>query len=83
MTAENRKPEPKKPDALTYEEAVTRLRSITQLLDSDLPLEKTVALYEEGKQLLAYCDRILRQAEQKITVLEPAAQKPITQEAEE
>ena len=37
---------------------------------SALPLEDTLALYEEGKKIAAECREFLRQAEGKVSILE-------------
>jgi len=55
---------------LTFEEAFKELEeTVTQLEDGDLPLEASLALFERGQQLSAYCSRLLEQAELKVTQL--------------
>ena len=51
-----------------YESAVLRLEEIvTQLENSELPLEKAIRLFEEGTKLLtSFCYDTLQKAEQKI-----------------
>ena len=45
-----------KPTALSYDEAFAQLEAIlASLEEGDLPLEQTLALYEEGAKLAAYC----------------------------
>lgn len=54
----------------TYEEAVERLSRIVTLLETgDQPLEETLALFEEGTQLTAFCYGKLKDAQQKIKIL--------------
>lgn len=56
---------------MTYEEAVRRLEEIVRTLENaGSELSGTVKLYEEGKKLLVFCEEQLRNAEQKVTVLE-------------
>lgn len=55
---------------LTYESAMQRLEDIGARLESgSVPLEESIALYEESAKLAAYCKQILEQAQQKITEL--------------
>ncbi len=50
-----------------YESAVLRLEEIvTQLENSELPLEKAIKLFEEGTKLTSFCYDTLQKAEQKI-----------------
>jgi len=53
-----------------FEEALARLEQIAQELEhGDLPLEKAIALAEEGLRLSQHCDRQLREAEGKVRQL--------------
>ncbi len=55
-------------EALSFEAAYAELESIVTRLDAgDLPLEDSVTLFERGKQLSEYCQRLLDQAELRIT----------------
>lgn len=57
-------------EKLTYESAMQRLEEIGTLLESGkVPLEESIALYEESAKLAAYCKGVLQQAQQKITEL--------------
>ncbi len=50
-----------------YESAVLRLEEIvTQLENSELPLEKAIKLFEEGTKLTSFFYDTLQKAEQKI-----------------
>jgi exodeoxyribonuclease VII small subunit len=54
----------------TFEEAVSRLEEIVQLLESgELPLDETVRLYEEGQRLIAFCQQKLADAERRIKIV--------------
>lgn len=55
----------------TFEEAITKLEHITQVMQSNvLPLEDALSAYEEGMQLVRFCQDKLAQVEQKLVVLE-------------
>lgn len=58
---------PGQPAALTYEAAFAQLETILQALESDeLPLEESLALYEQGVALLARCNGLLDAAELRV-----------------
>ena len=53
---------------LSYEAAWQQLEAIISELENGEPsLEKSVALYEQGRQLSAHCQRLLEAAELKIS----------------
>ena len=55
---------------LTYADAMQRLEDISARLENgSVPLEESIALYEESAKLAAFCKQILQQAQQKITEL--------------
>jgi len=55
---------------LSFEQALTRLEEIANILENENPeLEKALELYEEGAKLLKECTTMLDQAQKKITVL--------------
>lgn len=55
---------------LSFEEALKRLEEITAALEAgNKPLEESIKLYEEGAELASFCDKALKTAEQKISVL--------------
>ena len=63
--------EPSKVENLPFEEALKRLESIVDTMESgDLPLESLLARYEEGTQLAKICQSKLADAELKIQKLE-------------
>ena len=59
---------PKK--TLSFEESMQRLEEIVRLLErGDVPLEESLALFEEGSGLIAQCGKLLDSAEQKVIKL--------------
>jgi exodeoxyribonuclease VII small subunit len=75
-----------KPSGLPFEEALGRLESIVEAMETgDLPLEGLLAKYEEGMQLAGVCQEKLAEAEVKIQQLEKTAAgefklKPLAEE---
>jgi len=56
---------------MTYEQALARLEEIVASLDkNDLPLDKALALFEEGTALATFCTEKLENAKQKIKTAE-------------
>jgi exodeoxyribonuclease VII small subunit len=76
--------------SLPFEEALKKLESIVQAMESDdLPLESLLSKYEEGTKLAQVCQSRLADAELKIQQLEKSAAGqfvlkplPVPQEAE-
>jgi len=59
-----------KESKLNFEEALSRLEEIADILENQNPaLEKALELYEEGAKLLKQCTGMLDEAQKKITVL--------------
>ena len=55
---------------LNFEEAMKRLEEIAQELEKgDLDLDKSVAKFEEGMKLSKQCNKLLEDAEKRITIL--------------
>ena len=53
-----------------FEECLERLEKIVQELEKgEVPLEKSLALFEEGMQLSASCRKQLEEAEGKVEIL--------------
>ena len=70
---------PAKPSGLPFEEALKKLESIVEAMESeDLPLETLLAKYEEGTRLAKICQEKLSEAEVKIRQLEKNAAGEIT-----
>ena len=55
---------------LTFEQAMSRLEEIVFRMEAgEAPLEESLALFEEGTQLVRRCTSMLDQAELKVTKL--------------
>jgi len=65
------KAEEVQPDSPSFEEAIAELESIVDGIDSgNLSLEEMVRRFERGTKLIGECQALLKDAEQKIKVLE-------------
>ena len=52
---------------MTYEKAISRLEEIVSKLESnELPLEESIALFQEGIELSQYCDQKLKGIQAKV-----------------
>lgn len=57
-------------EKLTFDQAMKRLNEIVAALDkNELELEKAIALFEEGLQLVNFCEKKLKGFEGKIEQL--------------
>lgn len=55
---------------LTYEQSIQRLDEIVQTMErGDAPLAEALKLFEEGAALIASCNQMLDEAEQKVVKL--------------
>jgi exodeoxyribonuclease VII small subunit len=73
MTASQMPPSPRPLEDESFEVLYNRLQEVTARLESgDLPLEHSVALYEEGMRLARRCQDLLSSVEQRIEVLRQA-----------
>lgn len=70
--------------ALSFEEALAELEKVVTQLDSgDVPLEKSIELYERGAKLKDHCDAKLKTAEEKVAQItldakgQPTGAKPV------
>ena len=55
---------------LSFEEACKQLTELVQKMESgQMPLADSVAAYEQGIKLKAYCEQLLKEAELKIETL--------------
>lgn len=53
-----------------FEDAMKRLEEIVSDLEkSDLPLEESIKVFEEGMNLVKFCSEKLEEVEQKVTML--------------
>ncbi|HAN22040.1 MAG: exodeoxyribonuclease VII small subunit [Clostridiales bacterium GWF2_36_10] len=60
----------KKTDKLTFEDALARLEKIVRSLEEgNVPLENSLALFEEGTKLVRFCSQKIDAAEQKVKIL--------------
>ena len=62
----------KTPDTeTTFEQAAARIDEIVRLLEKgDAPLDKSLALFEEGARLIKTCGKMLDEAEQVVVRLQ-------------
>lgn len=52
---------------MTYEKAIHRLEEIVSKLESnEIPLEDSIALFQEGIELSQYCDQKLKNIQKKV-----------------
>lgn len=55
---------------MTYEKAIERLEKIVSLLENNkIPLEDSIALFQEGIELSQYCDQKLKGIQEKVTLI--------------
>lgn len=55
---------------LTFEQAMKRLEDIVSQLEAgEAPLDKSMALFEEGTKLSTHLSSLLDRAEQKVTMM--------------
>lgn len=55
---------------MTYEEAISRLEEIVELLEkNEVSLDESMKLFEEGTKLTAFCSDKLKDAQQRIKEL--------------
>ena len=60
----------------SFEAAMAELdRLVEQMEGGQLPLEASLSAYQRGTELLKYCESVLKDAEQKIKVLDDGALK--------
>ena len=53
--------------AMSFEQALEALERIVDDLEKgDVPLEKSIAIYERGEALKRHCDKLLKAAEAKV-----------------
>ncbi|MEM1039706.1 MAG: exodeoxyribonuclease VII small subunit [Pseudomonadota bacterium] len=54
-------------DQLSFEDALNQLETIvSQLEQGDVPLEKSIEIYEKGEALKKHCAKLLQAAEDKV-----------------
>ena len=52
---------------------LSELEKVVSELDSDVPIEKALTLFEKGMQLSNECEKFLTAAEQKVEILKRTA----------
>lgn len=68
----------------SFEEALKRLETLTQAMQSsEMPLEDALAAYQEGNELVKYCQAKLVEVEQKLQVLDAGELKELNLEQSE
>ncbi|MEJ8473401.1 exodeoxyribonuclease VII small subunit [Roseibium algae] len=81
---------PTQPDvsALSFEEALKQLETIVRELEQgNVPLERSIEMYERGAVLRSHCDSLLKAAEAKVEKIQlgqdgkPAGATDLDQEA--
>ncbi|HGO6493609.1 TPA: exodeoxyribonuclease VII small subunit [Neisseria gonorrhoeae] len=73
----------KKNTPKSFEEALSHLESLTQSMQGEMPLEDALAAYQEGNELVRYCQTKLAQVEQKLQVLDADGTKELNLESDE
>jgi len=54
-------------EKMTFEASLARLEQVVRELEGGkAPLDQTLSLFEEGKTLVAHCEKTLTEAEQKV-----------------
>jgi exodeoxyribonuclease VII small subunit len=62
----------------SFEAALAELDQLVEKMESgQLPLEESLSAYQRGTELLKFCDRVLKDAEQKIKVLDAGELKDL------
>lgn len=65
-------------EKMSYEQALARLEQIIRAMENDkIPLEESLALYEEGVRIVRRLSAELDDAERKIKILQQNAQGEI------
>jgi exodeoxyribonuclease VII small subunit len=68
---------PKDPPKLDFETAMRDLEALVERLEKgDLPLEESLAAFEQGVMLTRSCQTALKEAEQKVEILLKRAGEP-------
>ena len=68
----------KKKRPQSFEEALSRLETLTQAMQSsEMPLEDALAAYQEGNELVRYCQTKLAEVEQKLQILDAGELKEL------
>lgn len=72
MSAAKRKQASSEEGEMTFEQAMGRLEEIVEEMEgAELPLEAILKRYEEGTRLRLFCERKLRDAEDRVKKIRP------------
>lgn len=64
----------------TFEAAIAELDQLVEKMESgQLPLEESLSAYQRGTELLKFCEGVLKDAEQKIKVLDAGELKDFSE----
>jgi exodeoxyribonuclease VII small subunit len=63
-----------------FASTLSELEKIVTELDSDVPIEKALELFEKGMKLSGECEKFLNSAEQRIEILKKSADNSISTE---
>jgi exodeoxyribonuclease VII small subunit len=65
----------------TFESALAELEEIVASMEAgELPLEKSLAAYKKGAELLKFCQSALQDAQQQVKILEDGVLKSFSPE---
>lgn len=68
----------------SFEAALAELEALVATMESgQLPLKESLAAYQRGAELLAYCQDALRDAQQQVDVLEKGVLKTFRPDADD
>ena len=68
----------------SFEAALAELEALVATMESgQLPLKESLAAYERGAKLLAYCQDALKDAQQQVEVLEKGVLKTFRPDADD
>ncbi|MBL0123069.1 MAG: exodeoxyribonuclease VII small subunit [Betaproteobacteria bacterium] len=63
----------------SFESALAELDQLVEKMESgQLPLEESLSAYQRGTELLKFCESVLKDAEQKIKVLDGGELKDLS-----
>ncbi|HTI47886.1 MAG TPA: exodeoxyribonuclease VII small subunit [Casimicrobiaceae bacterium] len=68
----------------SFESALAELEALVATMESgQLPLKESLAAYQRGAELLAYCQDALKDAQQQVEILEKGVLKSFRPDAED
>lgn len=61
---------PRKKEGVTFEKAMARLEAIVEAMEGEeVPIEDALKHFEEGMELVAFCERKLNEVQQKVELI--------------